>query len=72
VASSAGEAGVADFVDPILAPPGESPALASDPTQELDERYHAYESNPAPWWMAVVWIAFLVGGALYLVRNLIR
>ena len=62
---------MADLIDPILAPAGDSPALASDPGQELDERYHAYESNPAPWWMAVVWVTFLVGGAIYLVHNLI-
>lgn len=57
---------------PIMAPPGASPALASDPLRELDHSHHAYEANPAPWWMAIVWITFLVGGAVYLVVNLMR
>jgi hypothetical protein len=55
-----------------MAPPGASPALASDPLRELDHSHHAYESNPAPWWMAIVWLVFLVGGATYLVVNLMR
>jgi hypothetical protein len=57
---------------PILAPPGASPALASQPTRELDHAYHAYESNPAPWWLALLWLGFLIGGAAYLVVNLMR
>jgi hypothetical protein len=57
---------------PIMAPPGASPALASDPLRELDHSHHAYESNPAPWWMAILWLVFLVGGATYLVVNLMR
>jgi hypothetical protein len=57
---------------PILAPPGASPALASDPLRELDHSHHAYEANPAPWWMAIVWLTYLVGGAVYLVVNLMR
>ena len=63
---------VSDDGGPILAPRGASAALASNPRRELDHSYHAYESNPAPWWMAIVWLAFLVGGALYLVRNLMQ
>ena len=57
---------------PILAPPGASPALASSPYRELDHAHHVYESNPAPWWVALLWIGFLVGGAVYLVVNLMR
>ena len=59
-------------VGPILAPPGGSPALASSPFRELDPAHHAYEANPAPWWVAALWIAFLLGGATYLVVNLVR
>ena len=57
---------------PILAPPGASPALASDPQRELDHAHHSYEANPAPWWVALMWLGFLVGGAAYLVVNLMR
>jgi hypothetical protein len=59
-------------IGPILAPPGASPALASDPFRELDPAHQVYEANPAPWWVAAMWITFLVGGAAYLVVNLIR
>ena len=59
-------------VGPILAPPGASPALASNPFRELDPAHQVYEANPAPWWVAAMWIAFLVGGAAYLVVNLSR
>ena len=57
---------------PVLAPPGASPALASQPSRELDHAYHAYESNPAPWWLALLWVGFLIGGAGYLVLNLMQ
>ena len=57
---------------PIVAPPGASPAVASSPYRELDPIHHAYEANPAPWWIALMWIVFLVGGATYLVVNLMR
>jgi len=63
---------VAEDLGPILAPPGASPAIASRPDTELDHRHHTYEANPAPWWIAVMWIAFLVGGATYLVVNLLE
>jgi hypothetical protein len=63
---------MADDVDPILAPPGASPAIASQPDQELDPAYNTYEANPAPWWIALLWIVFLTGGAVYLVRNLVK
>lgn len=58
--------------EPILAPRGASPAEASRPETPLDARYHIYESNPAPWWLALVWLAFFVGGAAYLIINLIE
>jgi hypothetical protein len=63
---------VADDLGPVMAPRGDSPAVASQPTQELDPRHQTYESHPVPWWVAVLWLAFLVGGATYLVVNLSR
>ena len=57
---------------PIVAPPGASAAEASRPDQALDERFHIYESNPAPWWVAILWLVFLVSGAAYLIVNLMR
>jgi hypothetical protein len=56
---------------PIIALPSESAAAASTPEQVLDDRYHAYEANPAPWWIGLAWIAFLVFGAVYLFVNLL-
>lgn len=63
---------MAEQRDPVLAPPGGSPALASRPDTDLDHAYHAYEANPVPWWVAVLWVAFLIGGATYLVFNLMQ
>ena len=57
---------------PIVAPAGASPAEASRPETQLEERFHIYESNPAPWWIAVLWLVFLVCGAAYLIVNLIK
>lgn len=57
---------------PIVAPAGASAAEASRPDQPLDERFHIYESNPAPWWVALMWLIFLVSGAAYLIVNLMR
>lgn len=57
---------------PIVAGPAESAASASHPDQLLDDRYQTYESNPAPWWIGLLWIAFLVFGAAYLIVNLIE
>lgn len=57
---------------PIVAPGGASPAEASRPDHLLDDRFHIYDSNPAPWWMALLWLAFLIGGATYLVVNLLE
>ena len=28
--------------------------------------------NPAPWWVAIMWLVFLVSGAAYLIVNLMR
>ena len=58
--------------DPILAPRGTSPAAASRPETPLDRGYHTYEANPAPWWMALIWVAFLLFAVVYLIRNLIE
>lgn len=57
---------------PIIAAPTESAASASHPEQILDDRYQAYESNPAPWWIGFLWLAFLAFGAAYLIVNLIE
>jgi hypothetical protein len=58
---------------PILAPPGEPPAAASDPDTPLEVgRWHVYEAHPAPWWMALLWLGFFVFGVIYLIRNLIE
>jgi hypothetical protein len=58
---------------PILAPPGGPPAAANRPESGLDdERVHVYESNPAPWWIGLLWVSFFLFGAIYLVVNLLR
>jgi len=58
---------------PIVAPRGESPATASDPHTVLeDATYHIYEANPAPWWIGLLWLAFFVGGIVYLLVALVR
>jgi hypothetical protein len=60
-------------VGPIVAPPGESAAAASHPDQPLEgERWHIYESNPAPWWIGLLWLAFFVFAVFYLIVNLLR
>lgn len=56
---------------PILAPPGSSPSDASRPEQRLDGRFHIYESNPVPWWIALIWLSFFVFAVTYLIVNLI-
>ena len=56
---------------PILTPNGASPAEASRPDTELDETHHTYESNPAPWWIALLWLAFFIFGVVYLIVNLL-
>ena len=59
--------------EPVLAPPGHSPACASRPDPPMeDERWHLYEANPAPWWIGALWVAFFVFGVAYLVLNLIE
>ncbi len=57
---------------PILTAMGSSPAQASRPDTPLDEGYHIYESNPVPWWIALVWLSFLIFGVTYLIVNLIE
>jgi hypothetical protein len=57
---------------PIVVTGGDSAASASRPDTELDVRYHAYESNPVPWWLSIVWLCFLVFGFVYLVVNLLE
>jgi len=58
-------------VRPIVAPPSASPAEASHPENSLEGRFHAYESNPAPWWLTVIWASFLIFGLVYLIINLV-
>ena len=62
----------ADLPDPgpIAVSPRQSAAVASQPTQQLDDQYQVYESNPAPWWVGVLWLCYLIGGATYLLVNL--
>lgn len=59
---------------PIVVPPGDPPAAASQPNAGLDgeQRVHIYESNPAPWWIGLLWAAFFVFGVVYLIVNLLR
>jgi len=57
---------------PILAPRGASPAKASNPETPLDESYHIYDSNPVPWWLTLVWLAFFAFGVSYLILNLLE
>lgn len=62
---------VADERSPVLAPPGASAASASDPARDLDDgRFHIYEANPVPWWVALVWLVFIGFAIAYLIRNL--
>jgi hypothetical protein len=56
---------------PILAPGNASAAEASRPDTPLEGKYHIYESNPAPWWIALLWMSFLIFGITYLIVNLI-
>jgi hypothetical protein len=56
---------------PILAPPGRSAAMASQPDTPLEgERYHSYEANAAPWWISVLWLAFFTFAFTYLMLNI--
>lgn len=56
---------------PILAPSGSSAATASRPDEKLEDGYHIYESNPVPWWIALIWLSFFVFALGYLLSNLI-
>jgi hypothetical protein len=57
---------------PVLAPLGSSAAEASRPDTPLEERYHIYESNPAPWWIGLLWATYLIFGVVYLIVNLLE
>jgi hypothetical protein len=62
-----------DARGPIVAAPGSPPASANRPESGLDDpRPHVYESNPAPWWIGLLWLGFFAFGAAYLIINLIR
>jgi hypothetical protein len=56
---------------PIVAPSGGSPALASQPDTPLDDRYHIYDANPAPWWLTTIWLLFFAFAFSYLIVNLL-
>jgi hypothetical protein len=43
--------------------------MTVDPSQP--ENYHTYESNPVPWFIALLWGAFFIFGVSYLVINLL-
>ena len=58
--------------EPIVAPAGQSPAAASSPHTTLDDRWHVYDENPAPWWIALLWLSFFAFGAAYLYRHLLQ
>lgn len=59
--------------EPVIVSRGESPAAASRPDRSPeDERWHLYEANPVPWWVAVMWLCFFAFGVIYLIRNLIE
>jgi len=57
---------------PPVAPAGQSPAAASSPHTTLDDRWHVYDENPAPWWIALLWLSFFAFGAAYLYRHLLQ
>ena len=57
---------------PISVPGATPSAEASHPENELDDRFHTYESNPVPWWLTVVWVSFLVFGFVYLIVSLLE
>ena len=58
---------------PIMAPPGRSAALASQPDTPLEgERYHVYDANAAPWWLSALWLAFFAFAFTYLMVNLLQ
>ena len=64
---------MADDRHPVVVPQGVSPAGASDPARDLDDgRYHIYETNPVPWWVALVWVVFIAFAITYLIRNLLE
>lgn len=55
---------------PIVVAQGRSAAGASHPEQILDEKHLTYHHNPVPWWLALIWVGFLIGGSVYLIVNL--
>jgi hypothetical protein len=57
---------------PVLAPSNASPAASSSVAGPEDTRFHIYEANPAPWWIAALWIGFFVFAVVYLLVNLIE
>ena len=69
------EADVADADGPARRSPRGARARRArrDPSTPLEDgRYHIYESNPVPWWMALLWLAFFVFAVTYLIRNLLE
>ncbi len=36
-----------------------------------EETYHTYESNPVPWWIVILWLAYFIFAIIYLFQNLL-
>ena len=34
--------------------------------EESKRNYHTYESNPMPWWLALLWLCFFIFAFVYL------
>jgi hypothetical protein len=63
---------MADDIRPVLAGPSASSAEASRPDVPLEDgRWHNYESNPVPWWVALAWLWFFSFGIIYLLKSMI-
>jgi hypothetical protein len=58
---------------PILSPGGAPAATASRPDDRFEDgRWHRYEAHRVPWWITLLWGAFFVFGAGYLIVNLLE
>jgi hypothetical protein len=40
--------------------------------KQPSENYHTYESNPVPWWIALLWAGYFLFSVTYLVVNIIN
>jgi hypothetical protein len=39
--------------------------------EQPTENYHTYQSNPVPWWLALLWVAYFLFSVTYLVVNIL-